>query len=68
MPNARIVRSSSRVATVLVVSTALFACDGAAPDDLDLLVLGGTVIDGSGALHLFGGHVVQRAQHLMGAG
>ena len=48
MPNARIVRSSSRVATVLIVSTALFACDGAAPDDLHLLVLGGTVIDGSG--------------------
>ena len=62
MPNARIVRSSSRVATVLIVSTALFACDGAAPDDLHLLVLGGTVIDTApsyGRSEAFVGQAVQ---------
>ena len=43
----RFLRPCSRL-TAIVLTAAVVGCEGGPPDDLDLLVIGGNVIDGSG--------------------
>jgi len=42
----------TRIVTVLLASAAVIGCERSAPNDLDLLVVGGNLIDGSGGVAL----------------